>query len=275
MNSNSPIGIFDSGLGGLTVLKAMRELMPHENIIFFGDAARAPYGSRKPGEIKQYLQEFAEYFQKRKVKMAICACNTMTSHGYEFMKRWEEYSMIPMNPAIIPAVHASPNKRIGVIATEATINKGMHKRAAGVIDPGIQVFGVPCPKFVPLIESGAIHGEELKQAIAEYICRFQGSGIHALILGCTHYPIISSELEAQLPKDIKLINPAMETAKHAEEVLIRNNLRHTKPEKGTLEIVFSGIGENTKAMAEMILEEKVPKIKIVNLADKSSWEEEE
>ena len=153
MDSNSPIGVFDSGLGGLTVLKELRRLLPHENFIFVGDSARAPYGSRTPEEIISFLQQFMDYFQSRGVKMAVCACNTMTSYGYPVIKDKTSFALVPMNPAIIPAVKASANKHIGVIATEATIKKGMHKQAASNLDPQIKVFGVGCPKFVPLIET--------------------------------------------------------------------------------------------------------------------------
>ena len=147
MDSNSPIGVFDSGLGGLTVLKELRRLLPHENFIFIGDSARAPYGSRTPEEIISFLQQFMDYFQSRGVKMAVCACNTMTSYGYPVIKDKTSFALVPMNPAIIPAVKASANKHIGVIATEATIKKGMHKQAASNLDPQIKVFGVGCPKY--------------------------------------------------------------------------------------------------------------------------------
>ena len=138
MDSNSPIGVFDSGLGGLTVLKELRRLLPHENFIFVGDSARAPYGSRTPEEIISFLQQFMDYFQSRGVKMAVCACNTMTSYGYPVIKDKTSFALVPMNPAIIPAVKASANKHIGVIATEATIKKGMHKQAASNLDPQIK-----------------------------------------------------------------------------------------------------------------------------------------
>ena len=173
MDSNSPIGVFDSGLGGLTVLKELRRLLPHENFIFVGDSARAPYGSRTPEEIISFLQQFMDYFQSRGVKMAVCACNTMTSYGYPVIKDKTSFALVPMNPAIIPAVKASANKHIGVIATEATIKKGMHKQAASNLNPQIKVFGVGCPKFVPLIETGHIHDDAIDEAVQEYANKFK------------------------------------------------------------------------------------------------------
>lgn len=147
MDSNSPIGVFDSGLGGLTVLKELRRLLPHENFIFVGDSARAPYGSRTPEEIISFLQQFMDYFQSRGVKMAVCACNTMTSYGYPLIKDKTPFTLVPMNPAIIPAAKASANKHIGVIATEATIKKGMHRQAAANLDSQIKVFWCRLPKI--------------------------------------------------------------------------------------------------------------------------------
>lgn len=255
MNSNSPIGVFDSGVGGLTVLKELRKILPQEDFIFFGDSKRAPYGPRSDGEIKEFLFEFAKYFKMRDVKMAVCACNTMTSIGQDFIKFYDEYFLIPMNPSITEALKYSPNKKIGVIATKATIEKNMHKNAARVLDPSIEVFGKACPSFVPLIESGEIAGEKMEMTVKKYLAHFENTGIKSLILGCTHYPIIEN-LIAENIEDIKIINPALETAKQAKAVLENKNLLHTKPSKGSLEIIFSSMTDATTQIVENILGEK-------------------
>ena len=265
MDSNSPIGVFDSGLGGLTVLKELRRLLPHENFIFVGDSARAPYGSRTPEEIISFLQQFMDYFQSRGVKMAVCACNTMTSYGYPLIKDKTPFTLVPMNPAIIPAAKASANKHIGVIATEATIKKGMHKQAASNLDPHIKVFGVGCPKFVPLIETGHIHDNAIDEAVQEYANEFKTSNIHSLILGCTHYPIISEVLTKHFGKDVALINPALETAKDAATILTKNNLLNTQEQSGSLELRFSAKQNNSEKMAEIILGSDIPPITDVDL----------
>ena len=264
MDSNSPIGVFDSGLGGLTVLKALRHLLPHENFIFVGDSARAPYGSRKPEEIVLFLQQFMDYFKSQNVKMAVCACNTMTSYSYPIIKNNTAFSLIPMNPSIIPALKVSPNKHIGVIATEATINKGMHKMAAKQLDEEIKVYGISCPKFVPLIEAGKIQGEQIEQAVQEYAQKFIHDDIHSLILGCTHYPIIDNVLHKYF-KDVTLIDPAFETAKQAVQVLKDNHLLNTQTQSGTLQLRFSAIQENSNQMAKIILGNDIPPITNVDL----------
>lgn len=265
MDNNSPIGVFDSGVGGLTVLKSLRQLLPHENFIFVGDSARAPYGSRSPKEIILYLQQFMDYFKSCNVKMAVCACNTMTSYGYGQFKNNTAFPLIPMNPAIIPALKASPNKHIGVIATEATINKGMHKTAAKQLDSDIQIYGISCPKFVPLIESGAIEGEQIELAVQEYAKQFTNKDIHSLILGCTHYPIISKVLTKYFGNTVQLIDPALETAKQAVTVLKQYNLLNTQQDLGSLQLRFSAIQANSAKIAKIILGNNIPPITNVDL----------
>ncbi len=265
MDSNAPIGVFDSGLGGLTVLKALRRLLPNENIIFVGDSARAPYGSRSPQEITTFLGQFINYFESRQVKMAVCACNTMTSYAYPLLKDEAKFFLVPMNPAIIPAVKASFNKHIGVIATEATIKKCMHKTAAAAIDPEIKVYGVGCPKFVPLIESGNIEGDEIEAAVKGYAKEFEGSDIHALIMGCTHYPIINKVLAKYFGKKVALINPAFETAKNAKDILKAHKLLNNQTAPGKLELRFSATQSNSEKMAKLILGSDIPPITNVDL----------
>ena len=265
MDSNSPIGVFDSGLGGLTVLKALRRLLPNENFIFVGDCARAPYGGRTPEEITLFLKQFMEYFAQRDVKMAVCACNTMTSYGYPLVKDTIPFTLVPMNPSIVPAVKAAANKHIGVIATAATINKGLHKNTAAAIDKNIKVYGMPCPKFVPLIERGCIEGPEIEAAVKYYAKKFEDADIHALILGCTHYPIIRKVLAKYFGTDVALIDPAFETAKNAVDILRQKNLLNTQNHQGSLEICFSAQQKNTAEMAKLILGSDIPPITGVDL----------
>lgn len=169
-----------------------------------------------------------------------------------------------MNPSIIPALKVSPNKHIGVIATEATINKGMHKMAAKQLDEEIEVYGISCPKFVPLIEAGKIQGEQIEQAVQEYAQKFIHDDIHSLILGCTHYPIIDNILHKYF-KDVTLIDPAFETAKQAVQVLKNNHLLNTQTQLGTLQLRFSAIQENSNQMAKIILGNDIPPITNVDL----------
>ncbi len=265
MDSNAPIGVFDSGVGGLTVLKALRHLLPHENIIFVGDSARAPYGSRTPEDIILFLKQFISYFKSRKVKMAVCACNTMTSYAYPILKDTADFHLIPMNPAIIPALEASPNKHIGVIATEATIKKQMHKSAAQNIDKDIKIYGQGCPKFVPLIEAGKIEGKDIEEAVKNYALQFKDADIHSLILGCTHYPIIKKVLLKYFKNNITLIDPAFETAKNAVDVLKADNLLNCQENQGSLELCFSATQENTDKIAKLILGNDIPSITSVDL----------
>ena len=257
MDSNSPIGVFDSGLGGLTVLKELRRLLPHENFIFVGDSARAPYGSRTPEEIISFLQQFMDYFQSRGVKMAVCACNTMTSYGYPVIKDKTSFALVPMNPAIIPAVKASANKHIGVIATEATIKKGMHKQAASNLDPQIKVFGVGCPKFVPLIETGHIYDDAIDEAVQEYADKFKTSDIHSLILGCTHYPLVIDEIKKYYGSRVRVIDSPKIVASFLRDVLSKNNLLNSQNSEGSTQFYLSDITKNFEKISKKFFGNKI------------------
>ena len=238
MGNNAPIGIFDSGLGGLTVVREVLNLLPGEDIIYFGDTARTPYGSRPPAEILGFMHEILSFFSAQNVKMAITACNTMTALGLEQARTKFPFLLIGVNTGAEVALRVSRNKHIGVIATEATINSGKHANAIKIKDPAVTVYAQACPKFVPLIEQEKLRGLEIESAVREYLAPLNAGGIDALILGCTHYPFISSLITDIMGPEVVLVDPARETAAQARTELAQHN-KLARRAQGRVRLCFS------------------------------------
>lgn len=265
MNQDAPIGIFDSGIGGLTVVKEVRRLLPAEDIIYVGDTARVPYGSRDPEEILAFMRQFFRFFERQKAKLAVYACNTMTAYGFASAKgRWP-YELVAMNSGVEDAFVASSNRRVGVIATQGTINNRMHWKSARDLDETAELFGVACPEFVPLIESGKISGPEIEAAAQKYMARLRGEQIGALILGCTHYPLIERVLQNYLDPATRLVNPARATAVDAVRALERANGRNPKKSSGALRLYFSAELDRARAMTELVLGAKQAEFHLIDL----------
>lgn len=269
MEQNAPIGIFDSGIGGLTVVKEMQRLLPSEHIIYVGDTKRAPYGSRDPVEIIAFMHQILRFFKRQKVKMAVIACNTMTAYGYQEAKEHYDFAIIGMNSGVREAIAVSPHKKIGVIATEGTVRNTMHKQFAEKIDPAVAVYAKACPDFVPLIENGCIAGEKIEQAAARYLDFFQGTEINALILGCTHYPLIGKVIQKNMGSQVNLINPARATAKDAVNELKKVQGLNKDNQKGTLRMCFSADIEKARRMVSSLLSMDQVEFNLIQLVDES------
>ncbi|PPS41276.1 glutamate racemase [Chroococcidiopsis sp. TS-821] len=204
---NAPIGIFDSGLGGLTVLHQLYQQLPQESIIYLGDTARVPYGTRSPGEIVQFMREILAWMLQQQVKMVVAACNTSSALALDIVQK--EFP-IPIIDLILPGAKAAVQygKRIGVLATPATVASNAYKRAILEIDASVQVWQVGCPEFVPLIEQNRIHDPYTKEVARDYLNFLLQQRIDTLVYGCTHYPHLAPVLRSLLPRTVKLIDPA-------------------------------------------------------------------
>lgn len=271
MGDNAPIGIFDSGLGGLTVVKEVLNLLPGEDIIYFGDTARIPYGSRPPAEILQFMNEILTFFLAQKVKMTIVACNTMTTLGLEQARKAMPFLSIGVNNGAKAALQASRNNHISVIATEATINSGKHEKAIKAEKPDAVVFPQACPKFVPLIEQEKLSGPEIEAAAREYLIPLKQAGVDTLILGCTHYPFISSVIQEVMGPDVVLIDPARETAAEARTELAQHDKLATRAQ-GKVRLCFSADLPRAERFTACAIEssrsqEFLPTFEMVNLQD--------
>lgn len=222
---NRPIGVFDSGVGGLTVFSEIQKQLPQESVIYFGDLARVPYGAKSKDEIIAINEDVISYLLTRNVKMVIVACGTSSTIALEYNK--ERFS-IPIIGVIGPAANTAfavtKNKRIGVIATQATIKAHAFKNILTSLNKNIYIYEQACPKFVPLIEAGQTDGPEITAAIAEYVAPMLKEGIDTLIFGCTHYPHIASAMRRFVGPDIKFVNPAVGTVALAREILEREHM---------------------------------------------------
>ncbi len=224
----APIGVFDSGVGGLTVLRQLYRQLPNESIVYFGDTARLPYGIRSQTEILQFVREIIIWLQQQGVKMVIMACNTSSALALEKVR--EEFS-IPILGVILPGARAAvqQGKRIGVIATPATAKSNAYRQAILEIDSNVQVWQVGCPEFVPLIEQNRIHDPYTTEVARSYLEPLLQQEIDTLIYGCTHYPHLAPVLRSLLPAQVKLVDPAVHTVAACGQELELLGLNNTHP----------------------------------------------
>lgn len=205
-NPDAPIGVFDSGLGGLTVLKSCLSAMPNERFVYLGDTARTPYGSKAHDTIRRYGLDCAHFLAGHKIKMLIVACNTVSAHALADIENEFDCPVIgTVDPAISTALRVTKNHRYGVIGTEATIAGGVYKQGLLAADPSATVFSKACPLFVPLVEQGMVSGPIVDQVVELYMAEVKDSGVDTIILGCTHYPLLVEALKAYLGPDVALV----------------------------------------------------------------------
>ncbi|WP_016949904.1 glutamate racemase [Anabaena sp. PCC 7108] len=222
----APIGVFDSGVGGLTVLRQLYKQLPNESIIYFGDTAHLPYGIRSQAEILQYVREILIWMQQQRVKMVIMACNTSSALALENVR--QEFNF-PILGVILPGAKAAvqQGKRIGVIATPATAKSNAYRQAIIEIQPDVQVWQVSCPEFVPLIEKNRIHDPYTTEVARSYLEPLIKQEIDTLVYGCTHYPHLAPVLRSLLPSQVKLVDPAVHVVAACTQELDLLTIRNT------------------------------------------------
>ncbi len=223
-----PIGVFDSGIGGLTVVKEIIHALPHEDLIYLGDTARAPYGDQQKKTITKFALELTKFLLGKKVKAIVVACNTISATS---LREIEAISPVPVvgviEPTIEKALSATRNKKIGVIGTRATIESGIFEKEIKIKNNNVKIIQQACPLLVPLVEEGLINSQEGKLLIADYLSKFINTHIDTLILGCTHYPLLKGLIRSILDKEIALIDSAAPTAERLKRVLEKRNLINT------------------------------------------------
>lgn len=262
-----PIGIFDSGVGGLTVLKEISKLLPNESIIYLGDTARVPYGIRSSETVVKYSIECANFLHKKGIKILVVACNTSSSVSLDILK---EKLPIPVIGVIIPGVKAAlkttKKGKIGVIGTEATVRSQSYTKRIKEINPAIEVVSKPCPLFVPLVEEGILEGEIAELVIDRYLKEIKESGIDTLILGCTHYPLLKKSIQ-QYMDGIKLVDSAEEVAIEVKEMLKELNLLNEEGGKSFKTFYVTDDPERFKKIGEIFLNYGIEKIFKVSLEE--------
>jgi len=238
-----PIGVFDSGIGGLTVLKALTEALPEESFLYLGDTARLPYGTKSAKSVTRYVLQTTALLKARGIKLLVIACNTATGVSLEALQ--EAYPELPVIGVIRPGAEAacrsSRNGRIGVIGTESTVNAGVYEREILRIRPDARVFGQPCPLFVPLAEEGWCDGQIASLVAERYLGGLvRDTGIDTLVLGCTHFPVLASAIQDVVGADVTLVDSARTTAEFVQDMLERHDICSTTKERSLTFLATDG-----------------------------------
>ncbi|NLG04692.1 MAG: glutamate racemase [Clostridia bacterium] len=260
-NSN-PIGVFDSGVGGLTVVKEIMRQIPNENLVYFGDTARVPYGNKSTTTIIKYTRQIIRFLDTHDVKAIVVACNTMSACSLEEVEKELKVPIIGVvKPGAKAAVERTKNHKIGVIATQSTINSRMYERFIQCIDPKISVYGKACPLFVPLVEEGLWDDSVTYEIASRYLDELQKKDIDALILGCTHYPLLKHTIAKVVGENINLVNPAYETSRELKHLLEEMDLINEEPLQDHSEqyrFYVSDVEEKFRSFAETIFADVNP-----------------
>jgi glutamate racemase len=259
----SPIGVFDSGLGGLTVFKALARLMPEESLVYFGDTAHVPYGSKSPEAIARYSTEVARFLAGRGIKLLVVACNTSSAWALPAIRRAVKVPVIGViEPGARAALASSLGGRIGVIGTEATVNSGAYPKAIKALARGARTESRACPLFVPLVEEGLWNGPIVSAVARKYLAPLKAARVTSLILGCTHYPYLKPVLAKTMGPRVRLIDSAEETARETARVLSEIGLRAPKGGRGRREFFASDAPERFARLGREMLGGKVARVKL-------------
>jgi glutamate racemase len=250
---NAAIGIFDSGVGGLTVTREIMLQMPQERLVYFGDTARVPYGTKSRDTIIRYSRQNIRFLLQQNVKAIVVACNTASAFVEEVQKDFAIPIIGVVRPGAKAALANTRNGRVGIIATQATIRSRIYERVIHESHPEIQVFGKACPLFVPLVEEGWMDDPVTEEVVRRYLKELQEKEIDTLILGCTHYPLLRGLIGKVLGPDIRLVNPAHETALELKRLLEKEDRKRTGDGTPAHDFYVSDAAENFRHFAQSIL----------------------
>ncbi len=268
MNKDAPIGVFDSGLGGLTVVRQLRRKLPHERILYFGDIARLPYGIKSKNQIREFSRENTEFLLSRKVKAIVVACNSSSSAAYSFLLKHYSIPIIDViRPAAEEAVAQTKNLKVGVIATQATVSSQAYDSAIKRLNQKVSVFSQACPLLVPFVEEGVLNGELLEPVLRRYLKPLMKHRIDTLILGCTHYPLLRNAIQKIVGKRVKLIDSAPAAVGKLIEILNRKGSIRLK-KKGLLQVFVSDLPRNFLTIGSRFLGEPLNDVKVVRFKTK-------
>lgn len=270
------IGIFDSGIGGLTVLKEIAKALPHENTVYLGDTARVPYGIKSAPTIKRYALEDAQFLISQGIKLIVVACNTASANATSFLKdRFNLPIVEVIKPGAEQAAKATRTGRIGVIGTEATIKSDAYAAQIRRINPGIAVFSKSCPLFVPLVEetwSDADDQSSLRDiksmVVQRYLYEFRDRGIDTLVLGCTHYPLLKETIGAFMGEGVRLVDSAIETAREVVRVLAAGNLASPAAGEGNHRYFVTDAPERFRALGTRFLDKPLERVEQIDITSR-------
>lgn len=265
----APIGVFDSGVGGLTVAREIMRQMPDEQIVYFGDTARVPYGSKSKSTIIRYTRQIINFLKTKKVKAIVVACNTASAYALEEVKAELDIPIIGVvKPGAEVAASITKNGKIGVIGTVATIESKLYSKYIKEYNEDALVFGTPCPLFVPLVEEGWVNDAVTFEVANRYLAPLQDTGIDTLILGCTHYPLLKNLIGEVMGEEVMLVNPAYETAAKLKELLKEKGIENPGTGKKTPhEFYVSDAAERFMSFANSILPYDVDTTRTVSIEE--------
>lgn len=267
----APIGVFDSGVGGLTVAREIMRNLPNERIVYFGDTARVPYGSKSKDTIIRYSKQIIRFLQTQNVKAIVIACNTASALALEEVEKELDIPIIGVvKPGARVAAGTTKNGRIGVIGTESTINSHMYRQLIQEYDSSITVYGRPCPLFVPLVEEGWLKDSVTEEVAKRYLKDLLQQDIDTLILGCTHYPLLRSLIGRIVGEKVHLVNPAYETAKELERLLKQEGIANPgekEPGNEPYRFFVSDAADKFKNFANSILPYDIETTRKINIEE--------
>ncbi|MDO4339457.1 MAG: glutamate racemase [Eubacteriales bacterium] len=256
IDRNAPVGVFDSGVGGLTVAREIMRNLPSEKIVYFGDTARVPYGSKSKETVIRYSRQIIRFLQEQKVKAIVIACNTASAFALDEVQHDLDIPVLGViESGAKVAAAETRNNRIGVIGTIGTVGSGIHASYLKKLNPEITVIGKACPLFVPLVEEGWLHDPVTVEVARRYLHELQEENIDTLILGCTHYPLLRSTIQKVMGEDVRLVNPAYETALELGRLLAEKELQSTGTgqEEFPYRFYVSDLADEFKSFANSIL----------------------
>lgn len=262
-----PIGIFDSGIGGLTVFKEVSSILPGEHILYLGDTARVPYGIRSPETVKRYSFECTHFLLRKDIKLLVIACNTVSAVG---LRALQERVAIPVIGVIEPgaqaAVSSTRNKRIGVIGTEATVKSNAYVEAIRALEESVEVFGLACPLFVPLVEEGWTEGAIARLVVEKYLNGLREKNADTLVLGCTHYPLLKGVIQ-EVMRGVSLVDSAVEVAKAVKGVLADSGMLRRSDAGPSQRFFVTDSPDKFVTVGERFLEREIKDIEKVELTE--------
>lgn len=268
MNNSNPIGVFDSGIGGLTVVKSLNTFLPNESIIYFGDTARVPYGSKSNSTVIEYSLQNADFLYKKNIKLIVVACNTASSIALDELRKKFNVPVIGMiEPGAKAALNATKNGNIGIIGTESTVSNKAYSKTLLSLNPEVKVTEKACPLFVPLAEEGWTNHKATKLIAEEYLTELKVSGIDTLILGCTHYPILKNIIQEVVGENVTLIDSGSAASSEVENYLNGRGIKNTSNDLGFHEYYVSDVPKKFKTIAERFLGKEIENIHKVDLEE--------
>ena len=264
--SSKAIGVFDSGIGGLTVVHELLTHLPNEEIVYFGDTARVPYGTKSPDTVLRFSRENMSFLKSKNVKLIVVACNTASSLALPRLQEEEELPVVGvLQPGARAAAEATRCGRVGVIGTTATINSSSYSRALTSLMPDVEIWARPCPLFVPLVEEGWLDEDVTYLTAKKYLDPLAAFGADALVLGCTHYPLLKGVISGVVGEGVTLVDSARETAIEVERVLDETGLRNNTDNNGGFTVYVSDIPYMFKEVGERFLRKPIDKVEQIML----------